>query len=50
MGINAIEGVGREMRESGQEREIARERAELEVAKQRQFELERRLSELERKQ
>merc|ERR1711862_412222 len=40
LGLNAIEGVGREIRESGQEREIARERAELEQAKQRQFELE----------
>merc|ERR1712232_593617 len=49
LGLNAIEGVGREIRESGQEREIARERAELEVAKQRQFELEQRLAALERK-
>jgi len=50
LGLNAINGVGREIRESGQEREIARERSELEVAKQRQFELEQRLAALERKQ
>merc|ERR1711920_881122 len=47
LGINAIEGIGREMRESGQKREIAKERAELEVAKQRQADLEARLRALE---
>ena len=47
VGLNAISGISREMREQGQEREIARERAELSEARMRQAELEGRLRALE---
>lgn len=47
VGISAINGISREMREQSQEREIMRERAELEQSRVRQAELEARLRALE---
>jgi Protein of unknown function (DUF1517). len=48
--LGAVSAIGNEMRDIRQENEIARERAELEVSKQRQAQLEQRLYELERNQ
>jgi hypothetical protein len=48
--LGAVNAIGNEMRDQRQENEIARERAELEVSKQRQAQLEQRLNELERGQ
>ena len=48
--LGAVNAIGNEMRDIRQENEIARERAELEVSKQRQQQLEQRLYELERNQ
>lgn len=47
VGLSAINGISREMREQSQEREIAREREELAQARMRQAELEGRLRALE---
>ena len=49
-GLGAAGSIGNEIRDMNQEREIQRERAELDVAKQRQAELEARLAQLERQQ
>lgn len=48
--LGAVNAIGNEIRDVRQENEIARERAELEVSKQRQAQLEQRLYELERNQ
>lgn len=48
--LGAVSAIGNEIRDVRQENEIARERAELEVSKQRQAQLEQRLYELERNQ
>ena len=47
LGLSAINSVGESMREYNQEREIARERAELNEARIKQAELEARLRSLE---
>lgn len=47
VGLSAINGIGREMREQSQEREIMRERQELSEAKMKAAELEGRLRALE---
>ena len=47
VGLNAINSIGREMREQSQEREIAREREELAEARMKAAELEGRLRALE---
>ncbi|CAB9505874.1 expressed unknown protein [Seminavis robusta] len=47
VGLSAINGISREMREQSQEREIAREREELAQSRMRQAELEGRLRALE---
>ena len=47
VGINAISGISREMREQSQEREIQRERSELSEARMRQAELEGRIRAME---
>ena len=47
VGLNAISGISREMREQSQEREIQRERAELSEARMRQAELEGRIRAME---
>ncbi|GFH60736.1 hypothetical protein CTEN210_17212 [Chaetoceros tenuissimus] len=48
--LGAVSAIGNEMRDIRQENEIARERAELEVSKQRQYQLEQRLAQLESQQ
>lgn len=48
--LGAVSAISNEIRDSRQENEIYRERTELELAKQRQAELERRLYELEANQ
>lgn len=48
--FGAVNAISNEMRDSRQENEIARERAELEVSKQRQAQLEQRLADLERRE
>lgn len=48
--FGAVSAIGNEMRDVRQENEIARERAELEVSKQRQYQLEQRLAQLESQQ
>merc|ERR1712127_431868 len=50
IGVSAINSIGNGMREARQEGEIARSRAELEVAKQREANMEQRLLQLERNQ
>jgi len=50
LGLNAIENVGREIREQGQERELRDNRAELQMAKMKEAELEQRLRMLEMQQ
>jgi hypothetical protein len=48
--LGAVSAIGNEIRDARQENEIYKERTELELAKQRQAELERRLYELEANQ
>ena len=48
--LGAVNAIGNEMRDNRQENEIARGRAELDVSKQKQAQLEQRLNELERNQ
>lgn len=48
--LGAVNAVGNEIRDMNQEREIQRERAELDMAKQREAELEMRLRQLEMNQ
>jgi len=50
LGLSAVNGIANGMREAGQERELARNRAELEQAKMKEADMEARLRMLEYQQ
>lgn len=50
LGLSAVNSIGNGMRENRQENEIMRSRSELEMAKQKNFELEQRLRQVEMRQ
>lgn len=48
--LGAVNAIGNEIRDNRQENEIRESRTELQIAKERQFQLEQRLSAMERNQ